>query len=128
MLGAALHKSAEYTWRVFEQVPSWAEGVKRLARIKGYYRSDFACLLHFDADTFLESGSIRRGEECREGVPATGVPQLGLLVDLDENDGVVTMGLERLVHATERRRAYVLGSRRGAYDSYQLQSRGRRGQ
>ena len=128
LLGAALHKTAHYTWGIFAEAASWAEAIRRLARIKGYYRSDFPCLNHFDADEFLESGSIRRGEASSAPVPATGVPQLGLLVDLDENDGIVMIGLERLVHATERLRAYVLGARRGADDSYQLQSRGRRGE
>ena len=35
-----------------------------------------------------------------------------VLVELDENDGVVMIGLERLIHATERLRAYVLGAAR----------------
>ena len=83
---------------------------------------------HFDADTFLETAAIRRTEPSTLPVPATAVPQLGLLVELDENDGVVTLGFERLVHGTEIVDGYVPGALRGGGDSYQLQSRGRRGE
>ena len=129
LLGAALHRSAVYTWDVFADSASKDEAIEKLSHVKGYYRNGFPCFGHFDADVFMETATLRCTREIAPGdrqPAATLVPQLGLLIDLEPNKTVVTLGLERLLHATERREGIKVPVHRSVGEVYNLQSRGRK--
>ncbi len=129
LLGGQVQKTMQYTQHAFSVHSSVDSALSSLAACKGFYVNKFPAALHKDADSYLETWSIRQLQEMSTAVPAaTILPQLGLMLSADANKTVWTANLSNIMHAAQELGGLAtLGSVacwRGAYDAFHLQSRG----
>lgn len=131
LLGDAVAETARFTWEVIRKHRTSAGALRCLGALKGFYLNSYPAAYHFDADSMMESWSIRqaRADWLRAGgrpPPPTRVPQLGVELSADANRTVWTANLQKLYHAAPDDGALhaegALG--RGACDKFHLQSRG----